>query len=178
VVKRRTVAFATLAAMCSSPRPGAAGADFADVRDAAALMRQARALAGAGDGSVRLLSGKRLALLSPCKGDHSALEFVQAATALGAHVSVVQPGLSARSSEREIDETARMLGQLYDAVECQHLPAALVGRLARSAGIPVFAGLATAEHPITALADALGGEVPPDEQRCRILQAALLISIS
>jgi len=42
----------------------------------------------------------------------------------------------------------------------------------------VFAGLATAEHPITALADALGGEVPPDEQRCRILQAALLISIS
>ena len=42
----------------------------------------------------------------------------------------------------------------------------------------VFAGLATAEHPITALADALDGEVPPDEQRCRILQAALLISIS
>lgn len=164
--------------MCSSPRPGGVNADFADTRDAAALMRQARALAGAGDGSVRLMSGKRLALLSPRKGDHCAIEFVQAAKALGAHVSVVQTGLNARSSEREIDDTARMLGQLYDAVECQHLPPALVRRLARSAGIPVFEGLATDEHPTTALADALGSDVPPGEKRCRILQAALLMSVS
>ncbi|CAM3952806.1 ornithine carbamoyltransferase [Roseateles saccharophilus] len=153
-------------------------ADFSGPQDAAALVLQARALAGAGEAARQLLNGKNLALLSPSKDDQSASEFVQAAAALGAHVSLVQPGLDARSSARQVEDTARMLGRLYDAVECQHLPAALVQRIARSAGIPVFAGLATAAHPTTALAAELDGDASPADKRRRILQAALIVSMA
>jgi len=164
--------------MSSRVGHSATSADFPSAQDAAALVLQARVLAGADGPALRLMSGKRLALLSPEKADEGANAFVQAATALGAHVSFVQPGLDARSSASQVDETARMLGQLYDAVECQHLPASLVRRIARSAGIPVFAGLATAEHPTTALAAELDEDAPLTDRRRRILQAALLMSVS
>jgi len=177
-VKARADRFDTLAPMCPRPRQGATSADFSGSQDAAALVLQARAIAGAGDAARRLMSGKKLALLSPSQGDDSASEFVQAASALGAHVSLVQPGLDAFSSTRQVEDTARMLGQLYDAVECQHLPASLVRCLARSAGIPVFAGLAMAGHPTAALADELGGAAPLPERRRCILQAALLMAVS
>jgi ornithine carbamoyltransferase len=164
--------------MCPRARQGATSADFSGPQEAAALVLQARAIAGAGEAARRLMSGKKLALLSPSQGDASASEFVQAASALGAHVSLVQPGLDAFSSARQVEDTARMLGQLYDAIECQHLPASLVRLIARSAGIPVFAGLAMAAHPTAALAAELGADVPQADRRRCILQAALLIAVS
>jgi ornithine carbamoyltransferase len=164
--------------MSTRVRPGAASADFACLPDPAALVSQARVLASADGAALRLMNGKRLALLSPQQADDGATAFVQAATALGAHVSIIQPRLDARSSATQVEETARMLGQLYDAVECQHLPAALVRRIARSAGIPVFAGLATEAHPTTALAAELQADVPLADRRRRILQAALLMSVN
>jgi len=143
-----------------------------DDRDA--LLQQARALACSAAGAPRLLSGKRLALICADGADASATEFMQAATALGAHVALVQAGLDERSSDEQIDAQARVLGRLYDAVECQHLPPAVVKRLARSAGIPVFAGLATAEHPTAALADQVDGGASWAVKRRSVLQATLL----
>lgn len=163
---------------CSADREGAAGTDLPQPAEAAALLRQARALARADAAGGQLMAGKQLALLSPDCGDADALEFVQAARALGAHVSFVQPGLDAASSEPQIDAMARVLGRLYDAVECQHLPAELVRRIARGAGIPVFAGLAMPEHPTATLAAALDGDAPPQVKRRSILQAALLVSLA
>lgn len=163
--------------MCSEDRRSAARTDFSNPEDAAALVRQARALAGAGPAAAQLMLGKKLALLSPLPGDDDAGEFLQAATALGAHVSVVQPGLDEQSSPGQVDAMARVLSQLYDVVECQHLPATLVQRIARSAVIPVFEGLATPGHPTAALVNALNDDRPRPDGRRRILQAALLISL-
>jgi len=141
------------------------------------LVRQAHALSQLGDGGPQLLQGKKFALVSPRRGEQGEGEFLRAATALGAHVSCVQLGLDENSSAQQIAATARVLARLYDAVECQHLPAALVGQIARNSTIPVFAGLATQDHPTAALADALGVDAPPALRRDAILQAALLLSL-
>lgn len=164
--------------MCSLAIEGAVGSDFSNPAQAAALLRQARALACSGAAGLQLMAGKQLALLSPTGGDEGALEFIEAAKALGAHVSFVQAALDGGSGELQIDAMARVLGRLYDAVECQHLPAELVKRIARVSGIPVFAGLAMPEHPTATLADELGGDATPQIRRRSILQAALLVSVS
>lgn len=144
----------------------------------AALLRQAGALARVDQAALPLLAGKQLALLSPDGQDDAALEFIAAAKALGAHVSFVKAGLDDASPDTQVDTTARFLGQLYDAVECQHLPASLVRRLARSAGIPVFAGLATPAHPTAALVARLDGAASAALKRRSVLQAALLVSMN
>jgi ornithine carbamoyltransferase len=164
--------------MSSPVRQAATRADAAVLQNAAALVARARSLADTGVLTRQPLSGKRLALLSDAQGDESAREFVQAATALGAHVSLVLPGLGEGSSEAQIDAVARMLGRLYDAVECQHLPLAVVRRIAQGSDIPIFAGLATPEHPTAALADELPAAKLPALRRCRIVQAALLLSLN
>lgn len=164
--------------MSSQANEGAVGVDFQQPAQAAALLRQAGALVH-GAGSVpALLAGKQLALLSPDCNDETAIEFIEAAKALGAHVSFVRAGLDEASSDTQVDTTARFLGQLYDAVECQHLPASLVRRIARSAGIPVFGGLATPAHPTAALADRLEGQASSAAKRRCLLQAALLVSMA
>ena len=163
--------------MCPVPRPGATSADFSKPDDVAALLRQARALSRLDAAGLKLMQGKKLALVSPRPGDRDEGEFVEAAQALGAHVSFVSLGLDEGSSAEQIAATAGLLARLYDAVECQHLPATLVGRIASSTTVPVFAGLATNEHPTAALAEFLGEGTTPAARRRSILQAALLLSV-
>ena len=164
--------------MCSADLEGAVGAEFTSPAEASALLRQARALARADTVGLQLMAGKQLALLSPDSADAGAVEFIEAAKALGAHVSFVQAGLDASSTPAQVDATARMLGQLYDAVECQQLPVDLVRRIARVSGVPVFAGLATPAHPTARLVAVLEGDAPAQVKRRSILQAALLVSVS
>lgn len=156
---------------------GAVGLDLTQPALAAALLRQAGALAHADAAGPPLLAGKQLALLSPDCTDEFAQQFIDAAKALGARVSFVQAGLDESSSDTEVDTTARLLGQLYDAVECQHLPVPLVRRIARGAGVPVFAGLATPTHPTAALVARLEGEASAPVKRRSVLQAALVVSM-
>lgn len=162
--------------MCSQAREGAVGVDFSKPPAQAALLQQAGVLARSSAAGAPM-AGKKLALLSPQPGDEAATEFIHAAQALGAHVSFVRAGLDDASTDAQVQATSRMLGQLYDAVECQHLSTDLVRRVSRDAGVPVFAGLATAGHPTAALVDALQGEASPQVKRRCILQAVLLLSM-
>jgi ornithine carbamoyltransferase len=157
---------------------GAVSVDFQQAARAAAVLRQAGTLARSGAAVVRLLAGKQLALLSPDGDDAVAVAFIEAASALGARVSFVQAGLDDSSSDAQVETTARFLSQLYDAVECQHLPSRLVRRLARSAAVPVFEGLATPTHPTAALVARLEGDASPQDKRRSVLQAALLVSMA
>lgn len=157
---------------------GAVSVDFQQPVQEAALLRQAGALARPGAAVMPLLAGKQLALLSPDCDDQEAVAFIDAAKALGARVSFVKAGLDDDSSDAQVETTARFLSQLYDAVECQHLPALLVSRLARSAAIPVFAGLAMPDHPSAALVSRLDGDASPQDKRRSVLQAALLVSLA
>ncbi|MET0211069.1 MAG: ornithine carbamoyltransferase [Burkholderiaceae bacterium] len=153
--------------------------------EVAALLGRARALLGAA-GAVASptanragpgLRGKYLALLCDVDDADSAVAFREAALALGARVATIRPKLSPASPADEVRHTARVLGRLYDAVECQGMSATLVRAIARDAGIPVYDGLASPDHPIAALAPLLGLGVSSAEQRRLLLQATLLASV-
>lgn len=125
----------------------------------------------------RLLRGKNVALVCASPDDGDALLFQRAAAELGAHVSHVRPDLPEPGSSPVFLHTARMLGRLYQAVECEGVEAGVVAELARTAGIPVYDGLACARHPLAALADALDADTDDERKRRLIVQAVLVSTI-
>ena len=143
---------------------------------AQALALQRAALAGA---VAPLLRGKNIGLL--CDDDANAADailFRRAATELGAHVAHVRASLSERSTEMEVEHTARMLGRLYDAIECEGMPASVVQQVGHAVDMPVYDGIASPRHPTAALAERLGAESPPDDRRRFVVQAVLLASLA
>jgi len=147
--------------------------------DEKALLDQARSLQrAAASGRVQpLLRGKNLGLLCADDTQAQALLFRQAASELGAHVAHIGMSLSEHSATQEVTHTARMLGRLYDAVECQGLGSAMVRQMAAVAGIAVYDGLACNEELISRLAAQLGIEAAAGENRRFVLQALLLHTI-
>lgn len=140
------------------------------------LLATARALhrAAIDPATASLLQGKQFGLLCAAEDSADAQLFRSAAVALGARVAHVGHAFSASDPPQDLARTARLLGRLYDALECQDLDPALVQQLRAEAGIPVFSGVATAAHPTAALADLLGDEASKDQRRRLILQAVLL----
>ncbi len=104
--------------------------------------------------------------------------FRLAATRLGAHVARIRPRLSASSSGLELRRLALILGRLYDAVECQGLSLDLVQKMRVQANVPIYFGLASADHPVALLAAQLTGAASPRDKRLFVLQAALLRSFA
>ena len=150
-------------------------------RDAASVLENARRLqteAQAGEPQPLLLSGKHLVLLCEDDTDACAVLFRRAAGELGAHVAHIRPSASGLATPPEVQRTARMLGRLYDAVECQGMATALVRQLRRDAGVPVYDGIASREHPSAELAESLGAGGSPADRRRFVLQAALLQTIA
>jgi ornithine carbamoyltransferase len=76
-----------------------------------------------------------------------------------------------------VRHTARILGRLYDAVECQGMAPELVRRVSREAAIPIYGGIACATHPTAALANQLDPQSLPADNRRFVLQALLLGSV-
>ena len=146
---------------------------------ASAVLANARTLQRAAQAGKTqpLLRGKNLALL--CESDNGdAALFRRAAVELGAHVAHIRPSLSELSTPQEVQHTARMLGRLYDAVECQGLAPALVQQVASDAGVPIYAGIASQDHPTAKLAELLGDDTSPTDNRHFVLQAVLLSTIA
>lgn len=118
-----------------------------------------------------LLRGKNLALLAAGSSRDAEL-FVAAATEMGAKVSRVDAG-SFSDAGKSLQDTARLLGRLYDGVECQGLPAATVRRLGELSSVAVYDGVASPGHPTAAIAAMLGDETA----RRYVVQAALLATL-
>lgn len=148
-------------------------------QEADRLLATARALreaARAGQAQP-LLRGKNIALLAPAQGDDADL-FIAAATEMGAKVSQVGTETLGRDSPQQLEQMAHVLTRLYDAVECEGLPSALVRRLASLATVPVYDSVASASHPTARLSALLGEGSSPAEARRFVVQATLLASIS
>lgn len=147
--------------------------------DLAVLLASARTLQrAAADGRTQpLLRGKNLGLLCHDEAQLDAMLFRRAATELGARVAHIRNSLDEGTDAQCVLDTARMLGRLYDAVECEGLPYTLVEQLAAQAGVPVYDGVALPRHPTAVLAEQLGGEGAVGDRRCYVLQAVLLGSI-
>ena len=149
-------------------------------RDVTAVLASARTLQrAAGAGKVQpLLRGKNLGLLCDANEDGDAALFRRAAVELGAHVAHIRPSLSELSTPQEVQHTARLLGRLYDAVECQGMAPALVQQVGSDAGVPVDDGIASRNHPTAHLAELLDGDASPADNRRFVLQAVLLNTIA
>ncbi|CAN5910318.1 hypothetical protein BH11PSE13_BH11PSE13_42460 [soil metagenome] len=125
------------------------GLGGADVRRTFDLARRLKANALVGEGQP--LAGKNLAILraSPAQPEDSV--FHSAATALGARVAHVWLGDSIGPTGSELQNVPKMLGRLYDAVDCGNVSAIAALQIESQAGIPVYRGLDA--HPATVLAD-------------------------
>ena len=85
--------------------------------------------------------------------------------------------LSPQTDPQELSHTARVLGRLYDAVECQGLDSTLVQQLARGAGITVYDGLASKDPRLARLVQLLDPQRASAASARYALQALLLHSI-
>ena len=147
--------------------------------DLALVLANARLLEGSTSPLERqsLLRGKNLALICASADDADALLFQRAALDLGAHLAHIRPDLSEPSTSAVFKHTARMLGRLYQAVECQGLPPAVVAEVGREAGIPVYDALASRDHPLAHLARFLDGGEEDERNRRLVVQAVLVSTI-
>ncbi len=125
------------------------GLGGADVRRTFDLARHLKANALVGEGQP--LAGKNLALLRATAAQHEHSVFHSAATALGARVANVWLGDSIGSPGSDLQSVPKMLGRLYDAVDCEDISAIAAMQIENQAGIPVYRGLEA--HPATVLAD-------------------------
>ncbi len=123
------------------------------------------------------LNGKRIGLVCSNLESPEAIAFINAASDLGAHVALIRPRLSSTSSAEEISETLRMLGRLYDAVGLQGDQGEFIAACGKDAGVLILDNIASADHPIAALADRLDSG-PNAQGRTLVLQAMLLIAMA
>lgn len=144
-------------------------------------MAHARSLADSarkGFAAEPLLRGRMIGLLCETDDTPGAVLLCCAARELGAHVAQVRPSLSERSTPSEVRHTADMLGRLYDALACEGMSAALVQQLGEHAGIPVYDGIASSQHPSAALVERLEADATPLDKRRYVLQAVLLATLT
>lgn len=125
--------------------------DLAGVLDSARRLKQA-ARAGT---ATQPLRGKNLALLSDVPVNGAPTRLHRAAVELGAHVAHLRPADSHLAGDAATG-TARLLGRLYDAIDCDAMTPALVQQVDRDAGVPVYNGLGSDDHPARVLAELLG----------------------
>ncbi len=140
-------------------------------------MAHARALADSARRGIApepLLRGTMIGLLCEADDTPGAALLCRAARELGAHVARVRPSLSERSTPSDVRHTADMLGRLYDALACEGMNASLVQQLSEHAGIPVYDGIASPQHPSAALVERLEGDATLPDSRRFVLQAVLL----
>ncbi|MDN3920360.1 ornithine carbamoyltransferase [Roseateles violae] len=140
----------------------------------AALLARAEALAARQPALAGALKGKNIGLVSAAADSREARLFSAAAAGLGAKVAHVRAALSESSPAPAVAETARLLGRLYDAIECQGMSEALLQLIRREAGIPVFDGIAGAQHWSAALTASLDPALPEERRRMLLIQAQLL----
>ena len=74
---------------------------------------------------------------------------------LGMGVTYLDPGSSQMGKKESIEDTARVLGRMYDGIEYRGFEQSVVEELAANAGVPVWNGLTAQFHPTQALADIL-----------------------
>ena len=74
---------------------------------------------------------------------------------LGMGVTYLDPGSSQMGKKESIEDTARVLGRMYDGIEFRGFAQEDVEDLAANAGVPVWNGLTDLWHPTQMLADIL-----------------------
>lgn len=99
------------------------------------------------------LKGKNIALIFEKPSTRTRCAFEVACFDQGANVSYLDPSGSQMGRKETIQDTARVLGCLYDGIEYRGSGQVIVETLANYAGVPVYNGLTAESHPTQVLAD-------------------------
>lgn len=103
----------------------------------------------------RYLEGKNIVLLFEKTSTRTRCAFEVGGMDLGLGVTYLDPGSSQMGKKESIEDTARVLGRMYDGIEYRGSGQSIVEELADKAGVPVWNGLTNEYHPTQALADIL-----------------------
>jgi len=103
----------------------------------------------------RYLEGKNIVLLFEKTSTRTRCAFEVAGHDLGMGVTYLDPGSSQMGHKESIEDTARVLGRMFDGIEYRGYSQKLVETLAEYAGVPVWNGLTDEFHPTQMIADLL-----------------------
>ncbi|OHO65212.1 ornithine carbamoyltransferase [Corynebacterium sp. HMSC036D03] len=103
----------------------------------------------------RYLEGKNIALLFEKTSTRTRCAFEVAGSDLGMGVTYLAPDSSQMGKKESIEDTARVLGRMYDGIEYRGFAQEIVEDLGANAGVPVWNGLTTEFHPTQMIADML-----------------------
>ena len=101
----------------------------------------------------KVLNGKNIVLLFEKTSTRTRCAFEVAGMDLGMGVTYLDPGSSQMGKKESIEDTAKVLGRMYDGIEYRGYDQSIVEELAHNAGVPVWNGLTTDFHPTQMLAD-------------------------
>ncbi len=99
--------------------------------------------------------GKNVALIFEKTSTRTRCAFEVAAHDMGMGTTYLDPSGSQIGKKESIEDTARVLGRMYDGIEYRGFGQEIVEDLARYAGVPVWNGLTNEYHPTQMLADLL-----------------------
>ena len=103
----------------------------------------------------KYLAGKNIVLLFEKTSTRTRCAFEVAGNDLGMGVTYLDPGSSQMGKKESLEDTARVLGRMYDGIEYRGFDQQVVEDLAKHSGVPVWNGLTTQFHPTQMLADVL-----------------------
>ena len=103
----------------------------------------------------RYLEGKNVVLIFQKTSTRTRCAFEVGAYDLGMGVTYLDPGSSQMGHKESIEDTARVLGRMYDGIEFRGFKQTDVEEIAEKSGVPVWNGLTDAFHPTQMLADIL-----------------------
>jgi ornithine carbamoyltransferase len=97
------------------------------------------------------LAGKNIVLIFDKSSTRTRCSFEVAAADEGAHVTYL---LNSHMNKKEsLEDSAKVFGRMYDAIEYRGFGQDIVENLARYSGVPVWNGLTDTDHPTQVLAD-------------------------
>jgi len=104
---------------------------------------------------VQHLRGRAIALIFEKTSTRTRCAFEVAAAHQGAATTYLDTSASQIGHKESIEDTARVLGRMYDAIQFRGDRQEDVELLAQASGVPVYNGLTDEWHPTQMLADAL-----------------------
>ena len=103
----------------------------------------------------KMHEGKNIALIFEKTSTRTRCSFEVAAADLGIHPVYLDPTCSQFGKKESVEDTARVLGRMFDGIEYRGYGQEIVEEIAQNAGVPVWNGLTNEFHPTQILADFL-----------------------
>jgi ornithine carbamoyltransferase len=103
----------------------------------------------------KTMAGKNVVLLFQKDSTRTRCAFEVGALDQGAHVTYLGPSGSQFGKKESVEDTAKVLGRMFDGIEFRGYKQSDVEDLAKYSGVPVYNGLTDEFHPTQILADFL-----------------------